>query len=116
MALSKSLPLNGGKNYLAEKHGLKVRIGELTKVLSELPQWKDMRDLETACKKAEESCRIAGEKGDEHWLMDAQDWRDLVFDEKEEYRKTKFLPALKAHPLGPEYIEAFKRLKQLKWH
>jgi hypothetical protein len=98
----------------AEKEALEVKVREWTKELSKMPEWQEMlwwnREYHYRWKMSNrldfESDTIADE---------TERIASLAFEGKDEYRKTKYLPALKAHPLGPDYIAARKRLKELKW-
>jgi hypothetical protein len=97
----------------AEKAALEVKVREWTNELSKMPEWREMKEWRRAYKEARkyaDSDFPDGTLADDAYHIAADVW-----DEMENYRKTKYLPALKAHPLGPEYIAARKRLRELKW-
>jgi hypothetical protein len=97
----------------AEKAALKVRVREIVKELKKMPEWQIMKELKAAADGARDAMWGLSETI-ESWVAEAEREYDEIYEEMEEYRETKYLPALRAHPLGPEYIAARKRLEELK--
>jgi hypothetical protein len=100
----------------AEKAALKSRVSELRKEIKKMPEWQELTRLKGEWDLARAVVR-AMEETIESWMAEAENAEERAYDEFEEYRETKYLPALKAHPLGPEYIAARKRLDdELKYY